>query len=95
MFDPYELTPSRHLQAEDKISTHDVPFHFIFFLSLLSRIIAVHLSGLPEESATCWFDRGRADPALGEEWSERASLGESTHKWQAQPPPFRSVQCAV
>jgi hypothetical protein len=95
MFDPYELTPSRHLEAEDKISTHDVPFHFIFFLSLLSRIIAVHLSGLPEESATCWFDRGRADPALGESWFGSASLAESTHKRQVKPVPFQPSQCGV
>jgi hypothetical protein len=32
MFDPYEFTQSCHLQAEDKISAHDVSFHFIFFL---------------------------------------------------------------
>jgi len=34
MFDPYELTHGRHLQAEDKISANDVSFHFIFFLPL-------------------------------------------------------------
>ena len=33
--------------------------------------------------ATCCFDRGSADPAPGESWFGRVSLGESTHKRQA------------
>src|SRR5713226_2651000 len=35
MFDPYELTLSRHLQAEDKISAHDVSFHLFLLVRRL------------------------------------------------------------
>ena len=39
MFDPYELTQSRHLQTEDKISAYDVSFHFYLLLLAYPRII--------------------------------------------------------
>jgi hypothetical protein len=50
---------------------------------MLTPPILLHLRGPPDESRNSLFRQGRADPAPGESWFGRVSLGESARKWQA------------
>ena len=53
-----------------KTKSRPTMFRFIFF-SLLSRIMSAFEWPSRRIGATCCFDRGRADPALGESWFGR------------------------